>query len=191
MTEPGQKSRSILCLMVDLADNALESFRRQHIHSPGRDVPLHVTMAYRFPAPEQLGETRLKHLVQAASSTAAFPLLGRPLSSFPTSRVLYLTPSPASPLEALLDELDDRFPELELTATGYPLFHLTLALGYREDERDGLIAEYFRCFGRDPLRLTASRLAVYIERNGVWSEGLSFALRQSTPPWPTEGGISQ
>ena len=176
MTSPDRVTRSILCLMVDFADDNLESFRRRHIDSPGRDVPLHVTLAYRFPLPDQLDYILLDRLEHLAASLQPFGLLGKPLSSFPKSKVLYLTPSPASPLEALLDALDVSFPGLELTAQGYPVFHLTLALGYREQEREAIIAEYFALFGRESLRLTANRLSVYIESNGAWSEHVSYAL---------------
>ena len=181
MMSPVEVTRSILCLMVDFADQSLESFRRSHIHSPGRDVPLHVTLAYRFPLPDQLDSKLLDKLEHLAAHTSPFRLVGQPLSSFPKSKVLYLTPSPASPLEALLDTLDVSFPELELTAQGYPVFHLTLAMGYREEERDAIIAEYFGRFGKEPLELTASRLSVYIESHGVWSEHLSYRLGQPSP----------
>lgn len=175
-------TRSILCLMVDFADEGLESFRRSHIHSPGRDVPMHVTLAYRFPLPDKLDSAvslRLEHL---ACHTEPFKLAGMPLSSFPKSKVLYLTPSPISPLEALLDALDVSFPELELTVQGYPVFHLTLAMGYREEEQHTIIAEYFARFGKEPLKLTASRLCVYIESHGVWSEHLSYPLNGPDDP---------
>lgn len=176
---PGQITRCILCLMTDFADAGLEAFRREHICSPGREVPLHITLAYRFPLPGGPDPLPISRLEELAAQTPAFTLLGKPLSSFPTSKVLYLTPSPVSPIEDLVDALDASIPELGLKAVGgYPVFHLTLALGYREEERDAIIAEYFRLFGRDPLPLCANRLAVYIERDGAWSEYTVMSLAE-------------
>lgn len=172
MTEAS--TRSILCLMPAEETPGLEAFRRENIHSPGRDVPFHVTLLYRF-AP-QIDKNVLGRLQDVAASTSRFAFQAKPMSGFPLSRVIYLSPSPAAPIEHLLTSLHGAFPEYHDAEYGLPVLHMTIAMGYPLEEQDLIVKDYLARFGRAPLKLTAGSLAVFMESNGCWQEQLEIPL---------------
>ncbi len=94
-------NRSVLCLFPEKVINGLEEFRRRYIINPGRDVPFHVTLQDNFLLPNEIDESAIKKLKRIAGNTPVFEFCAKPLSSFPTSKVLYLSPSPVTPIERL------------------------------------------------------------------------------------------
>lgn len=169
-------TRSVLCLLPETEIEGLEAFRQKHIHHPGRAVPFHITLLYNFFFPDDMDNDVLASLKGIAEKTPRFEFSAKPLSSFPTTRVLYLTPTPATPIETLVSELQRAFPQFHNPKYGMPVFHMTLALGYSEQERDNIIEEYFQQFGKGPLKLRAGSLGIFVEQNGQWKLFMSLPI---------------
>lgn len=159
---------SVLCLFPQETIPGLELFRRKHIHHPGGSIPFHVTLVHQFLNPDQVNSDVVAQLQAIARTTPKFQFQAKPLSSFPTTHVLYLTPSPQGPLEELSAKLYRGFPACHNPASGFPVFHMTLALGFPPQQRDDIIAEYFSSFGRGPLSLTAHHLGVCAQQGDCW-----------------------
>jgi len=170
MSEESQ--RSVLCLFPEQTVNGLEDFRQRYIFHPGKNVPFHVTLLDNFPQLEDLVISKLKAIAQA---TPRFEFCARPLSSFPTSKVLYLTPSPVTPIEKLSSLLYSEFPDYRYQS-GFPVFHMTVALGYADGEEDNIIDEYLSTFGKEPLALRAHRLGVCRLYGDEWHHCFSVNL---------------
>jgi len=168
--------RSVLCLLPETEIEGLESFRQRHIHHPGRSVPFHISLLPSFFLPKDMDEQVMASLAEIAERTPRFSIAAKPLSSFPTTKVLYLTPTPATPIEALVNDLHRAFPQFHNPEYGLPVFHMTLALGYPEQDRDSIIAEYFHLFGKGPLRLKAGGLGIYVQQGQEWRHSFTLPL---------------
>lgn len=169
-------SRTVLCLFPESQISGLEDFRQRYILHPGRAVPFHVTLLHEFLLPHELEGDALEKLKTIAQSTPRFDFIAKPLSSFPTTKVLYLTPSPATPIEELSRRLFEAFPQSHHADYGFPVFHMTIALGNRDEDRDAIIQEYFATFGKQSLKLRAGRLGVYAQYGDEWKEYLSVEI---------------
>lgn len=167
--------RSVLCLFPELTSEGLEDFRQRHIDHPAKSVPLHITLLYEFFPPGQLGESVIEKLERAARNTPQFEFRAIPMSAFPLSKVLYLTPSPMTPIEKLASSLHDEFPEFRPPG-GHPVYHMTIAMGYPMERQAEIVDEYFRTFGQGPLPLRAHRMAVCAQHGDEWNRCLSIEL---------------
>ncbi len=168
-------TRSVLCLFPREVIPGLEEFRQRHILHPGRSVPFHVTLVYDFVPPQQLDEDALDALHEVARNTPQFQFVAKGLSVFPTSGTLYLTPSPMTPIERLTAQIHSRFPQYN-PGTGYPIFHMTVALGGSAEQQQQAVTEYLESFGPNPLRLTAYRIGVCAPRGSEWDHCMSALL---------------
>ncbi|MTI96285.1 MAG: 2'-5' RNA ligase family protein [Firmicutes bacterium] len=168
----GTHQRSVLCLIPEHGIQGLERFRRQYINHSGRDIPFHVTLLDSFPLPAVDEANKLKRI---ARETSRFEFVANPISSFPTTNVLYLTPSPLAPIEELTQRLYRVFPEFR-PQTGFPVFHMTVALGNPEPQNKEIIATYFAQFGKQPLPLRAKSLSVYTQSDEQWHRCLTAEL---------------
>lgn len=168
--------RSIVALFPRGTINGMEAFRKKHIQDVGREVPFHVTVLYDFLLPEQINGEAVEKLSAIASETPCFSFWARPISSFPTTRVLYLSPTPLTPIESLRAKLLKSFSPGGGVQEIAPVFHMTLALGYSPGEEEEIIQEYFSRFGKNPLYLWAGSLGIYIFTEGRWEKYLDFEL---------------
>lgn len=151
----------------------LEDFRRKHIHHPGRDVPFHVSLLYQFYLPGEMTDETEQSLKEIAESSESFEFVAHPLSSFPTTCALYMTPSPSSPFERLNDKLRVVFPQF--SGKGYPVYHMTIASNY--DNEKAIIDEFIKEFGYKSIELTAGHLAVFCEcEDGKWKVYKTYPL---------------
>ncbi len=112
--------RSIVELFPEGELKELEAFRQKHIQDVGREIPFHVNLLYDFLLPgEIVGET-IEKLQRIGEETPEFSFWARPISSFPTTKVLYLSPTPLTPIESLREELLASFPPGNERAEGSP-----------------------------------------------------------------------
>ena len=167
-----KSERNVLCLFPEQTVEGLEDFRQRYIYHPGRSVPFHVTLMGDFPV---MNDEVIGKLRAIAQVTPRFEFSAKPLSSFPTSKVLYLSPSPVTPIEKLSSLLYREFPK-DRHPSGFPVFHMTVALGYGDGEESKIIDEYFSAFGRDPLALRAHRLGVCSLYGDQWHHCFSVNL---------------
>ncbi len=167
--------RSVLCLFPEPAIEDLESFRQRHIEHPSKSVPLHITLLYEFFPPHQLDGSVIERLDEIVRKTPRFEFQAIPISAFPLSKVLYLTPSPMTPIEKIASSLHDEFPEWS-PPSGHPIYHMTIALGYSIERQAEIVDEYFHNFGRAPLPLRAHRIAVCAQHGDEWNNCLSIEL---------------
>lgn len=167
--------RSVVGLLPENKIPGLEDFRQEHIHHPGKDVPFHITLMQNFFVPAELTDVVEKKLVDIAASENKFEITAQPLSAFPTTRALYLTPTPVGPIERLNDKLFTAFPEFRRAGKGYPVYHMTIALGY-EDEKT-VVSEFIKQFGYKSMELKAGSLAVFCEcDDGKWKVYKDYPL---------------
>lgn len=92
--------------------------------------------------------------------------------------MLYLTPSPAAPIEELALKLYQAFPNYHDANYGFPIFHMTIALGNPQEEVNSVVKEYYNRFGKSSLALRAGRLALYGQYEEQWEECLYIELGQ-------------
>ncbi len=168
--------RSIVVLFPEGPIEGIDEFRKKHIHDAGGEIPFHITLLYDFLLPDNIDEKAKGELKEIAGATPKFPFFARPISSFPTTRVLYLSPTPLTPIEKLREELVTNFPIKFWAEEIPPVFHMTLALKYPQQEEGSIIKEYFAEFGREPLRLWAGSLGIYALTRGRWEKFLKVEI---------------
>jgi len=168
--------RSVLCFFPEEKVEALEDFRQRYIINPGKSIPLHLTVLYNFYLPEEIDENIINKLKEIAQDTPKFEFMAKSLSSFPTSKVLYLTPTPAAPIEELSKKLYKAFPDFHNPSDGFPIFHMTIALGNPDKEMDKIVNQYFERFGKSPFTFKAGRLGIYSQYGDEWKEYLSINI---------------
>ncbi|QNO14272.1 2'-5' RNA ligase family protein [Alkalicella caledoniensis] len=169
-------AKSVMCLIPDNEIEGLENFRQKYINGPGKSVPFHVTLLSNFYLPKEIDESIINTLTEIARSTGKFKFAAKPLSIFPTTNVIYLTPSPATHIEALTTRLHDAFPKFYKPEYGLPIFHMTIALGNPPEATDKITYEYKEQFGYKPLPLTAGHIAIYVQKGEEWHHYLSLDL---------------
>lgn len=162
-------TRAAVGLLPKNTIEGLENFRQKHIHHPGKDVPFHVTLLENFYLPDEINEEVLDRMNRIASKTGEFMFFAKPLSSFPTSKVLYLTPSPVSQIEKLSQKLYDAYPQFGNSKKGFHTYHMTVALGYKQEEEMAVIKEFTDKFRYNSFELHAGYLAIFCEcETGEW-----------------------
>ncbi|MFW6282150.1 MAG: 2'-5' RNA ligase family protein [bacterium] len=167
---------SIICFFPDNEIDGLEKFRKKYIKSPGKAVPFHITLMYDFLLPHEIDKSVINKLNSIAKSIPKFNFYAKPLSSFPANKVLYLSPSPVTPIEELTEKLYNTFPNYSYKKRGFPIFHMTIALGNPIEETQDIIKEYFQQFGEEPLALKAGSIGIYINKANEWIKYLSIEL---------------
>jgi hypothetical protein len=90
--------------------------------------------------------------------------------------VLYLSPTPVTPIETLSTGLYKAFPKFHDALYGFPVFHMTIALGYPQQEQEAIVTEYFERFGKAPLKLRAGSLCMCVQQGEKWMGYRSFPL---------------
>ena len=165
-----------LCLMPGVNNDKLEIFRQKYINDPGKVVPMHITLLYRFYLPGEMNAEIVDKLTAIAGRTSGFEFWAKPLSTFPTSNVLYLTPSPSAPVEALTQALYDAFPAFHTDPCGFPTYHMTIAFGNPKEKMDDIVKEYLETFEYAPLRFEARSLDMFHFSEEKWTKYLSFDL---------------
>jgi len=168
--------RSILILLPDNEIKGMEEFRNQYIQSEGKKVPFHITLLPDFYLPRQLNDNIINKLSLIANTFPKFDFQAVPISSFPTSKVIYLSPVPVGSIEQLVYKLKSILPKYKEDDINDYIYHMTIAMGNTCDKTNDIIQDYFNKFGRDSLKLKAGKLAIYIKRQGKWSEYKSFEL---------------
>lgn len=158
----------------------LAAFRREHIHHPGGTVGLHTTMIGPLDRPFGPEEqTRLQNLARSLEPfhyDAGF-LCSFPSSlAYPTSEVLWLSPSPQTGFEAISEALEQEFPEFSQKGCRFP-YHMTVALGPIELVNNDLAIQFENTFGAImPFRLRAEEMCVSVETDG-WRHLVSAPFR--------------
>src|SRR6056297_294520 len=147
--------RSILILLPDNEIKGMEEFRNQYIQSEGKKVPFHITLLPDFYLPRQLNDNIINKLSLIANTFPKFDFQAVPISSFPTSKVIYLSPVPVGPIEKLVDKVKKELPKYDEESLRQEIYHMTIAMGNPIDQTNEIIREYFNQFGREPLDLQA------------------------------------
>ncbi|KAB3525749.1 2'-5' RNA ligase family protein [Alkaliphilus serpentinus] len=168
--------RSVLCLFPENKIDGMEDFRQKYIFHPGKSVPFHITLFHNFLLPHEFNEGEISKLTEIAKSTPKFDFWAKPLSCFPTTKVLYLTPSPVTPIEALVTKLNQVFPNFINIKYGFPVFHMTIGLGNPIEESKKITDEFFERFSDVPLSLKAGNIGVYSQYGDEWRKHLSVNL---------------
>ncbi len=169
--------RSILILKPVDNIEGMEEFRQKHIQSEGKEVPFHITLLPNFYLPTQMDNEIESKLSMIAKQHSKFSFQAVPISSFPTSKVIYLSPVPVGPIEKLVDKVKKELPKYDEESLRQEIYHMTIAMGNPIDQTNEIIREYFNQFGREPLDLQAGELAIYIKSSGKWIEYQSFELQ--------------
>ncbi|HMA60372.1 MAG TPA: 2'-5' RNA ligase family protein [Halanaerobiales bacterium] len=168
--------RSILILLPDKKIEGIEDFRKQHIQSEGKEVPFHITLLPDFYLPNELDDNIISKLKLISNTFPKFDFKAVPISSFPTSKVIYLSPVPAGSIEQLVYKIKVLLPRYKDKERSAHIYHMTLAMGNPLDQTNEIIEDYFNKFDKDPLLLKGGKLAIYIKEQGKWSEYQSFEL---------------
>jgi hypothetical protein len=129
-----------------------------------------------FYLPKQLDNEIESKLSMIAKQYPKFNFQAVPISSFPTSKVIYLSPVPVGPIEKLVEKIKKGLPRYDEESFRQQIYHMTIAMGNPSDQTNEIIRQYFNQFGKEPLTLKAGELAIYIKSSGKWSEYKSFEL---------------
>ena len=171
-----QADRSILILLPESKIEGLEEFRKENIQSEGKEVPFHITLLPDFYLPDELDENINSKLKLISDIFPKFDFKAVPISTFPTSKVIYLSPVPVGPVEQLVYKLKSILPKYEDDKKNNHIYHMTLAMGNPNSKTKEIVDDYLNRFGRKSLELKAGKLAIYIKKQGKWSEYQSFEL---------------
>ncbi|MCK5811951.1 MAG: 2'-5' RNA ligase family protein [Clostridiales bacterium] len=167
--------RTVICLFPNERIRRIEGFRQKYINHPGKDVPFHITLLNEFYHREEITDNIISSLYKIASKTKQFAFEAVPISTFPTSNVIYLNPIPVSPIEKLVKNLCNEFPEFSYNEK-FPVFHMTIAYNYPDNLKDRIISKFLDKFGSKRIPLTAGRIGICIQEESGWKEYLSFKL---------------
>jgi hypothetical protein len=147
----------------------LEAFRRSHIHHPGSVFPLHTTIIYPFLDYDDLTGDNLARLKTLAATFEPFEYVANSICAFPTSRALWLSPSPQRPFEQITEALYREFPQFR-SDEAYPTYHMTIAYNSEESVSEALVNRFLEEFKSEmPFNFIANELAIYGEDNGQWA----------------------
>jgi len=171
--------RTACVIPVSNVPDDLEVFRKKNIHHPGSDFPLHTTLIPEFFDYEDFTAEVKARLRKLANEFEPFEYSALPLCSFPTTRVLWLCPSPQTPFEKITKSLCLEFPEFRCGNT-YPIFHMTIAYQYEEGESESLAKSFIEQFQSYlPFCFVANQLQIYGEFDTTWKhiQTLPFGKR--------------
>jgi hypothetical protein len=170
-------TRTLCGIPVSNVPDELKAFRQNHIHHPGAAIPLHTTVLPDFLAYADLTNEVIVRLQALADSFRPFEYFAQPICAFPTSRTLWLFPSPQSHFEKVTEALCSEFPQFR-RGVGYPIYHMTIAYGTEEAASPGLAQRFVEQFKPQlPFRFVADELAVYGEFDNTWKHILSVPFR--------------
>lgn len=169
-------AKSMIGLLPEKSIEELEEFRQKHIKHPGKYVPFHISILPNFLYPEDIDKEVENKLGRIAKNTKRFTFFAKPLSNFPTSSVLYLTPTPVKPIEELAIKMYEEFPSFGNSKHGFDTYHMTIALGYDIKDQQKIVNEYIERFSYQPLELKAGYLAIFCECDGEWKVCKKFGL---------------
>ena len=170
----GKADRSALGLIPQNLFPKLDAFKKKHINHLGRELPLHITLLPEFYLPREINDDIEQKLNELTKKYKKFTFYAKPLSCFPTNRVLYLTPSPIAPIENLVARLYKAFPKFEKNIEEMPTFHMTVAYEYEEAKQASIVKEYINNFGYEPIEITAGAIIIFYECDGEWKEYKRF-----------------
>ncbi|MEA2687677.1 MAG: hypothetical protein QOD51_284 [Candidatus Eremiobacteraeota bacterium] len=130
-----RKYSSAIVIPVPDTETLVGNIRREHDPSARRGVPAHITLIVPFfaaPVPPDV----IVELTAMFAAAPSFELEFRSVGQFETT--LFLTPAPAGPIIALIEELVRRWPEHPPYGGIYDTIvpHLTVV-----DDQDGALCE--------------------------------------------------
>ncbi|HQE93941.1 MAG TPA: 2'-5' RNA ligase family protein [Anaerolineae bacterium] len=170
-------TKTVCVIPVSNVPDELKAFRQNHIQHPGAAIPLHTTVLPYFLASADLTNEVIGRLQTLADSFSPFEYFAQPICAFPTSRTLWLSPSPQSHFEKVTEALCSEFPQFR-GGVGYPVYHLTIAYGAEEAASPELAQRFVEQFKPQlPFRFIADELAVYGEFDNTWKHILSVPFR--------------
>jgi len=167
--------RTIICLFPNERIRKIEGFRQKYINHPGKDVPFHITLLTNFYTKEQFNEEINKKLYEVIKKIEVFSFEAVPISTFPTTNVIYLTPVPSAPFENITNALYEAFP-LFSNNKELPIFHMTIAYNYPNNIKEKIISKFMDKFGNKRIKLTAGRIGICIQEDSGWKEYLSYKI---------------
>ena len=168
--------RSILILLPENKVEGMQEFRHKHIQSEGKEVPFHITLLPDFYLPRELNKNIISKINQIASTFPKFAFRAVPISSFPTSNVIYLSPVPTGPIEQLVFKLKSILLKYEDDNIDDYIHHMTIAMGNPHNRTKDIVQDYFSEFGKKSLNLKAGKLAIYVKKKGKWHKYRTFEL---------------
>ncbi len=169
--------RTICIIPAAGVPGGLEAFRRSHIHHPGAVVPLHTTIIASFVDYGDLSDDVLARFDRVAGRIEPFEFMAESICAFPTSRVLWLSPSPQGPFEEVTEALYEEFPQFR-DSDAFPTYHMTVALGLEESVGEELAQRFLEQFKDEmPFQLVAEELALYGEDGDKYAHLHSAGFR--------------
>lgn len=170
--------RTVCIIPASSVPLKLELFRKNHIHHPGSIIPLHTTIIGNFFDFDELTDEVDDKLRTLAIGFEPFEYIAKSICAFPTSRTLWLSPSPQRRFEEITEALYSEFPELRYD-NAYPIYHMTVAYNSEESASENLAKCFLEEFKQQlPFNLVANELAIYGEINNAWEHVLSLPFRK-------------
>jgi 2'-5' RNA ligase len=164
----------IACIIpVPAEPEPIREFRRENIRVDGPEFPMHTTIL----GPVEVESVDMGAFSRAAARCPAFDYCAHSICGFPTTRVLWLSPTPQAPFEALTEAVYQELPHLRPRPTGYPTFHMTIAYNRDSDISKELADAFSDQLGKLlPLELRGKTLEVFKESGNTWELVQSFPL---------------
>ncbi|MEV4352254.1 2'-5' RNA ligase family protein [Actinoplanes sp. NPDC049596] len=172
-----EPTHSALILAVGEAEPVVAAHRERLDTAAGWGVPAHVTVLYPFLAPERIDEHVLAVLTRTAASVPAFFCAFERIEWFGDT-VVWLAPTPATPIVTLTAALAARFPDNQPYGGEFTevVPHLTIGHDHPRPVLEAAAAEiagHLPIHSRvDALRLIAGRP----EPGGTWATLAEFPL---------------
>jgi 2'-5' RNA ligase len=183
--------QSALVVLIPEAEPVVGPFRTKYDSSAADGMPAHITINYPFlPAPDD--EPGVIHKLRTLFSLYphfTFSLEG--IKRFPG--VLYLEPSPARPLNNLIQAIAERLPESPPYGGVFEevIPHLTVAAVEDEKALDRISEQFgISCAGKFPIRSAVNEVWLMDNRSGRWTKRTSFQLADKDTLRQAQGGLS-
>jgi 2'-5' RNA ligase superfamily protein len=130
---------------------------------------LHSTIIGDFFDYGDLTDAVLARLERLAAAFGPFEYVAESVCAFPTSRALWLSPSPQGPFEKITEALYRAFPQFR-SNRAFPTYHMTVAYNSEESASEELANRFLEEFKSEmPIKLVAEELAIYGEDDGNWA----------------------
>jgi hypothetical protein len=176
---PTNPIESALIIAVPEAETLVKNLRERFDWSAAQGVPAHITILYPFMPPSEITPEVLADLRDFFAQFATFEFTLPETRRFPS--VLYLAPSPAEPVKALMQATVERYPAYPPYGGEYAVSdltpHLTIADRLEAAQLDAIEREFIQQHGAQlPVKAKANEVWLIENSSGRWEVRAVFRL---------------
>ena len=170
-------NESALVILVPEAEALVKPFRDKYDPLAAKGMVSHVTLLYPFKAPDEISIAVTHRLQSLFAALPRFTLSFAEIRRFPG--VLYLAPTPESPVKALAQAIAREFPDARPYGGAFAeiIPHLTVVQVADEQQLDAIAAEFSQAAQKIfPIEARVTEVALMDDGQGTWQVRGRFGL---------------